>query len=118
MTLRVAGTWLGVLVGSSTLLAGMIASLTYIFATKQEMVQVRQTQIEATTDTKLRDFRIQRLEVQVQNVENIAQRTDKNVEQLLLLRKMQPGPKPEVRPLPQLPAPDKLKVLELHHGRP
>jgi hypothetical protein len=112
VTLQVAGKWLGFIMMGSTVVAGAIASLTYVFATKNEVLQLERVQVEATADTKLRDFRIQRLEVQVQNVENIAQRTDKNVEKLLILRHLEPGPKPNVKPLPSLPSPDSLRDME------
>jgi hypothetical protein len=112
VTIRVAGKWLSFLLACSTLLAGALASLTYIFATKDELIQLEKVQVKATTDTKLRDFRIHRLEVQVQNVENISRRTDKNVEKLLLLREIEPGPKPEVKLLPDIPGPDSLGGVE------
>lgn len=112
MTLRMAGKWLGFFMASGTVIAGVIASLTWVFATKNEVLELERVQVEASTDTKLRDFRIQRLEVQVQNVENIAQRTDRNVEKLLIMRRLEPGPKPDRKPLPSIPSPDSLGGME------
>lgn len=112
MTLRVAGKWLGYVVASTTLVTVMVTSLTYVFATKEELIQVEQAQVKVEADTKLRDFRIQRLEVRLENVEAIAQRTDKNVEKLLLLRRLEPAPKAKFKPLPRLPAPDNLWAVE------
>lgn len=108
MTLRVAGTWFGLLVAVGTMVAGTIASLGYVFATKGELAQLEHEQTESVGDTKLRDFRIHRLEIQTQNLERIAQRTDKNVEKLLLLRRLEPGPEADIKPLPDYPSADKL----------
>lgn len=108
MTLRVAGTWFGLLVTVGTLVGGIVASFGYVFATKSDLARIERDQTETAGDTKLRDFRIRRLEVQIQNLENVAQRTDKNVEKLLLLRSLEPVPEPEIKPLPDFPAADNL----------
>lgn len=112
MTVSQAGKWLGVIVAGSTLAVGAVGTLSYIFATKQELINVEKSQVEAKAESRLRDYRIQRLEVQVQNVGSVTSRTDKNVERLLRNQRIPSEPEPMIRPLPTVPSPDSLKAKE------
>lgn len=99
--------WAGLLITLGTIAAGILTGLgTYVFATKGELVKMEKAQIKSTGATKLRAYRIEKLEVQVDNLGSIARRTDTNVEKLLAVRQIQPAPPPVIRALPKMPMPD------------
>jgi hypothetical protein len=92
--------WAALIIALGTIGAGALKFGTYIYATREEVTKLEKRQIRARGADKLQKFQIERLEVQVQNVENIARRTDMNVEKLLIQDKMQPAPMPALKPLP------------------
>lgn len=96
--------WTGLIIALGTVAAGILTGLgSYVFATKGEVTRMEKRQVKTQGATDLRDYRIQKLEVQVQNVESIARRTDVNVEKLLTRRSIQPAPAPTIRAMPRRP---------------
>ena len=105
------GRILGIIAGSGAIAAGLLAWLgTHVYATKPEINRVVLEQTTARTKAEgadtLRDYRIGVLEVKVDNTQQIVLRTDKNVELLLIKRKLDPAPVAIMQPLPAPPTPN------------
>lgn len=101
---RVAGLkWLGVAISTGALVSVLITGLNYVFATRADLVQVEKSQLLLKSESKLRDYRIRRLEVQAENIEAITRRTDTNVEKLLSAQRLKPAPDATIKPLPYMP---------------
>lgn len=103
MTRATGFKWLGAAMSIGALIGTLVAGLSFVFATRGELVTVEKQQVEFRGESRLRDFRIKRLEVQVQNVESITRRTDTNVEKLLSGQNLVPAPAPDIKPLPYMP---------------
>lgn len=104
---------LGILVILGTAAAGVITVLgEYVYATKGEITKLEKEHVQAKERVKLRDYRIMKMEVQVQNMEGVAQRTDTNVEKLLTRFELQAAPMPISKPLPAPPVPDSLDTTD------
>lgn len=96
--------WTAVIIAVGTIAAGLVTvSSTYVFATKKDLTLMEKRQTRARSGIMLRDYRIEKLEVQMGNLENIARRTDLNVEKLLIQRQIEPGPAPIAEALPPMP---------------
>lgn len=81
------------------------AVMANIFATKNEMTELRVELVQQIGDAKVRDWKLQTLRVQVANVETRQQRTDSNVVRLLERFRVEPAPEPKYLSLPPAPVP-------------
>jgi hypothetical protein len=92
------------------LIGTLVAGLSFVFASRGELVRVEKQQLEFRGETRLHDFRIRRLEVQMENVAAVTRRTDMNVEKLLSRQNVSPVPAPEIKPLPYMPQIDTMRL--------
>lgn len=96
------GTWIA-LVGALLGISGAVtAGYTYIFATKSELKSVELKQAD-TGDQKLNEWRLQTLEVNVDNLETRTQRMDRNIVTMMERFRLEPYPAPTYKPLPKPP---------------
>jgi len=96
------GTWVA-LVGALLMISGAVtAGYSYVFATKGELKAVELKQAD-TSDQKLNEWRLQTLEVQVDNLETRTQRMDRNIVTVMERFRLEPDPAPTYRPLPKPP---------------
>jgi len=103
---KTAMKWIGLVLALGTLVGGSVTVLsTYVFAQKEDVTKLEKHHDALKGSMALRDYRIERLEVQVQNIESIARRTDLNVEKLLTVQRIAPAPIPVFKALPSIPAP-------------
>lgn len=110
MDLKVS-TWLAI-IGTIFMIGGAGAGLaSKFFATKTELKDSEKdandkiVKVSQEADTRLQNYRIQKVEVHVDNLDSRQQRIDKNVEKLLERWHVQPAPMPIMKPMPTLPAP-------------
>lgn len=104
------GTWIAIGGFIFTVVTAGGALMGKIFATKGEVAAVEKTvdhelhKVESVAETKLQNWRIEKLEVTAQNIEVRQQRTDENIVRLMERFNVRPVPEPVMRSMP-LPPP-------------
>jgi hypothetical protein len=94
--------WTALVASVLVIIAGITAGYSYVFATKKELKAVELKQAD-TGDQRLNEWRLQTLEVQVQNLEIRSRRVDNNLVLLLERFRVTPRPAPVYKPLPRPP---------------
>jgi len=94
------GTWMAV-VGTLLAVSGAVtAGYSCIFATKAELLAIELKQAD-TGDQRLNEWRLQTLEVQVQNLQARNERMDNHIVTLMERFRLTVEPPPVYKPLPE-----------------
>jgi hypothetical protein len=110
MELSIA-TWLALVGLILTLVAGGGTILSQIYASKAEVLTIKENltgkidHANNEAETRLQNWRIQTIEVKVENIDARQQQTSQNVVKLLERWRLQPAEVPVLKPLPPPPAP-------------
>jgi hypothetical protein len=103
--------WIAIIGLVVTLITGGGVILSQIYAQKTEVAEVKEelsdkiTEAETQSDTKLQNWRIQTIEVKVENLNTRQQQTSENVVKLLERFRVKPVADPVMKPLPAPPPP-------------